>query len=210
MGMQITKGFVVRAPADAVWQFLTDPYRVASCLPGAAITGKTDERTYTGTITVKVGPVATSYRGTVTFERLDPRTGSAEIAASGQDVRGKGGAEMRMTSMLVARSPRETEVTVNSEVNVSGLLAQLGRGMIQDVSDQLFQKFTTAMSAALEGAGSAAPAAPTAPAAEPIQAVSFGAGVVGRAAARAARRPATWVVVAVLIIVVWLFIRRLS
>ncbi len=208
--MQITKSFVVRATADAAWAFLTDPYRVASCLPGAAITGKTDERTYTGTITIKVGPVATSYKGTVTFVRLDPQTRTAEIAASGQDVRGKGGAEMRMTSKVVQRAPTETEVTVVSDVSVTGILAQMGRGMIQDVSDQLFQKFTAAMTAALEGTGAATGTARgnRARAAEPIQAVSFGAGVVGRAAARAARRPVTWAVVLLLVLVVWWLTRR--
>ncbi len=55
MGMEITKSFVVKAPAAAVWDFLTDPYRVGRCLPGAAITEKVDDQTYAGTITIKVG-----------------------------------------------------------------------------------------------------------------------------------------------------------
>jgi len=200
--MQITKTFIVRAAADPVWAFLTDPQRVASCLPGAAITGQTSEGTYTGTITVKVGPVSTSYKGTVTFERLDRHAGTAEIVASGQDIRGKGGAELRMTSRLVASGPAETEVTVVSDVNVTGILAQMGRGMIQDVGDQLFQKFTTGMAAALESTGATRRA--TAAAAQPIQVVSFGAGVVGRAAGRAARHPATWAAMVAAALLVWL------
>ena len=77
----------------------------------------------------------------------------AEIAAAGQDVRGKGGADMRMTSRIIERGPSETEVTVTSTVNVTGILAQFGRGMIQDLSDQMFRQFTDAMRAALESAG---------------------------------------------------------
>ncbi|MGH7752834.1 MAG: SRPBCC domain-containing protein, partial [Gemmatimonadales bacterium] len=170
--------------------------------------GQTGEGTHTGTITVKVGPVSTSYKGTVTFERLDRHAWAAEIVASGQDVRGRGGAELRMTSRLVPRGPAETEVTVVSDVNVTGILAQMGRGMIQDVSDQLFQKFTTCMAAALlstgltPGGGSAQRDA--APAAQPIQVVSFGAGVVGRAAGRAARHPATWAAMVAAALLVWL------
>ena len=76
----------------------------------------------------------------------------AEIAAAGQDVRGKGGADMRMTSRVVERGPTETEVTVSSSVNITGILAQFGRGIVQDVSDQMFQQFTGAMRAALESA----------------------------------------------------------
>ena len=203
--MEITKTFVVRAVPDAVWAFLTDPQRVAGCLPGAAITGQVDERTYAGTITVKVGPVSTSYRGEVRFERLDATGRTAELVASWQDVRGKGGADLRMTSRLVERTPGATEVTVVSEVNVTGILAQMGRGMIQDVGDQLFEKFTAAVSAALESTGPVAAASTEArPAqAEPIQVVSFGAQVVGRALGRAARRPVTWVAMVGVGLVIW-------
>ncbi|HXO30245.1 MAG TPA: SRPBCC family protein [Thermoanaerobaculia bacterium] len=152
MGIPIEKCFVVAAPAAAVWEFLTDPARVASCLPGAAITGKEGDATWVGTMTVKVGPVTASYRGKLRFERLDAEAREAEIAASGQETRGKGGADMRMKSRVVERGPRETEVTVASDVNVVGVLAQFGRGMIQDVSDQLFRKFTEAMRRQLEEA----------------------------------------------------------
>src|SRR6185436_2657506 len=169
MGMQIEKSFVVNAPFSAVWEFLTDPKRVAGCLPGAAITDKLDEQTWAGTITVKVGPVTANYRGKMRFERLDPAAGEAEIVASGQETRGKGGADMRMKSRVVERAPGETEVTVTSDVNVVGVLAQFGRGMIQDVSDQLFQKFSTSMRRELETpAGGTEPAAAPAPDPAPV------------------------------------------
>src|SRR5436309_11331926 len=164
MGMEISKSFVVKAPKAAVWDFLTDPYQVAKCLPGAAVTDKVDDQTYAGTMTVKVGPVTASYRGKLRFERLDEAAGEADITASGQETRGKGGADMRMKSRVVERAPGETEVTVVSDVNVMGVLAQFGRGMIQDVSDQLFQKFTDAMRRELETPAAAVPeAAPPAP-----------------------------------------------
>ena len=152
MGIPVEKQFVINAARREVWAFLTDPAKVAGCLPGAAITGQVDERTHSGTIAVRVGPVSARYKGTVRFERLDREEGVAEIAAAGQDVRGKGGADLRMTSRVVERGPSETEVTVTSTVNITGILAQFGRGMIQDVSDQMFRQFTDAMRAALESA----------------------------------------------------------
>ena len=164
MGIPIAKSFVVKAPAAAVWAFLIDPYRVASCLPGAAITGKEDDRTFTGTMTVKVGPVTAAYRGKLRFEELDEAARRAQLSAAGQETRGKGGADMRMQSRVAELSPGETEVTVESDVNVVGVLAQFGRGMIQDVSDQMFQRFTEAMRRQLEAPAEAAPAAGAAPA----------------------------------------------
>lgn len=150
MGLRIEKSFVVQAPAAAVWEFLTDPRRVASCLPGAAITDQLDPQTYGGTITVKVGPVTASYRGKMKFERLDAAAGEAEISASGQETRGKGAADMRMSSRVVARDAASTEVVIASDVNVVGALAQFGKGMIEDVSDQMFGKFSAAMRRQLE------------------------------------------------------------
>jgi carbon monoxide dehydrogenase subunit G len=234
MGMEITKSFVVKAPAAAVWEFLTDPYRVGRCLPGAAITEKIDDQTYSGTITIKVGPVTASYRGKMKFERLDPVAMEADIAASGQETKGKGGADMRMKSRIVAQGPAETEVTVVSDVNVMGVLAQFGRGMIQDVSDQLFQKFTDGMRRELEtppvaaappvetpavatvASGSSAAAIPTpapvppAPPPPPLSADvldvgSLGAKAAGRAAGRIMRGPIFWIAVILLaLLVYWL------
>ena len=145
MGIEITKSFTIDAPKAEVWKFLTDPERVARCLPGAAITEKVDEDNYLGTITVKVGPVSASYKGKIRFETLDEASGTAEIVATGQDVKGKGGAEMRLKSRVVERGSGQTEVTSTSVVNITGILAQLARGMILLLSDQMFGKFTEAM-----------------------------------------------------------------
>ena len=223
MAIEIVKTFVVKAPAAAVWGFLTDPQRVAHCMPGAAITDRIDEKTFAGTMAVKVGPVSTSYKGKVIFERLDASARTAEIVASGQDVRGRGGADMRLTSSIKEVAPGQTEVTATSKVNITGILAQMGRGMVQDVSDHLFQVFSQCMRAELETAAATPPpaaaapgpsAAPVAAAAGPRTAApealdlgSLGAKVAGRAAGRAVRRPAFWIAVAAAAAVLYLLFR---
>ena len=214
MSIPIEKHFVINAAPQEVWAFLTDPSKVAGCLPGAAITGQIDERTHAGTIAVKVGPVSARYKGTVRFERLDQEEGVAEIAAAGQDVRGKGGADMRMTSRIIERGPSATEVTVTSTVNVTGILAQFGRGMIQDLSDQMFRQFTDAMRAALESAADRPVAddpGAGSPGGDAIDAVSLGAKVGGRALGRVVRRPGFWLaVVLVVAAILWLVYWRPS
>ena len=218
MSLRFEHSFVVKAPADRVWAYLTDPYRVAPALPGAAITEKVDDQTYAGNITVKVGPVSARYKGTVRFAKLDPAARTADITAFGQDTTGRGGADMKMSSRLAERAPGETEVSVVSEVSVTGMLAQLGRGMMQDVSDEMLRKFTEAMRAELErpggpaeapvpAAAAATPAAGSA-SAPPIEVVSFGSQIVGRAAARALGRPGFWIAVVVVVLAFyWLWSR---
>ncbi len=187
--MKIEQKFSLNAPPDRVWAFLTDPYQVASCLPGAAITEKVDDRTYLGTITVKVGPVSASYKGQIRFVQLDPERWEAELVGQGQDIKGKGGAEMRMQSRLQPKDDG-TEVTVASEVNISGILAQMGRGMVESVSNQIFQQFAAAMTQKLEGAAGSGQQDAQAAGAEvkPLDAVSLGTRAVGEAMGRAVRR----------------------
>lgn len=233
--MEITKTFVVAASPEVTWRFLTDPRRVAQCLPGATITEQIDERTYAGTVTMKVGPVTAGFKGNLRFERIDPATHSAEIVAAGQDVRGKGAADMRMTSRLTERASGETEVTIVSNVNIVGTLAQFGRGIIQDVSDQIFDRFVGAVRAELEQpaiagatpasvrtaavdggvavlpevAAAAAPVAdtPSGEAMPPIDVLSSASGAIGRAAGRTARRPLVWVGVLVVLLLIYLVLR---
>ena len=207
MGLRFEHVFVVKAPADRVWDYLTDPFRVAPALPGAAITEKLDDRTYAGTITVKVGPVSARYKGTARFETLDPATRTAEMVASAQDTSGRGGADMRMTSRMVERPDGATEVSVVSDVNVTGIMAQFGRGLMQDVSDQMLQRFTEAVRVELEkpvvaedpevspvASPAASPAVANTP---PIEVSSF-----------VLRQPAFWVAAAVVVFAVyWLWIR---
>jgi uncharacterized protein len=216
MAIEIVKKFVINAPPAAVWGFLTDPQRVAHCMPGAAITDRIDEKTFAGTMAVKVGPVSTSYKGKVIFERLDASARTAEIVATGQDVRGRGGADMRLTSSIKEIAPGQTEVTAASKVNITGILAQMGRGMIQDVSDHLFQIFSQCMRAELEStppavsppaaAPAAAAPAPSAPP-EALDLGSLGAKVAGRAASRAVRRPSFWIAVAAAAALLYLLFR---
>jgi len=212
MGFEIVKTFVVRSAPEQVWSFLTDPEKVARCLPGAAITGKLDDRTWQGTMTVKVGPVSSSYKGKVAFEKLDTASRTAEIVAQGQDIRGRGGADLRLTSKLNQKGPGETEITTTSHVNITGILAQMGRGMVQDVSEQMFQVFSQRVRAELEGAALATPQpgpAAVAPAAAPAPAPAKQEALdVGAMGARAAvRSPIVWVAVAAAAILVYLLLR---
>lgn len=188
--MTIEQKFTLDASPDRVWRFLTDPFQVAGCLPGAAITSRIDDRTYEGTMTVRLGPVTATYKGKVRFERLDPQRLEVEMVGQGQDVKGKGGAEIRMQSRLVPLDGGGTAVVVTSDVNISGILAQMGRGMIDSVSTQIFQQFAAAMRQRLEVPAGSGPQSgkPAEPDAKPLDALSLGAKAVGQSVERAVRR----------------------
>ena len=150
MAVRIEKTFVVKEPIGKVWDLLSDPRRVANCVPGAEITETVDDSTFKGSIKVKVGPSVTDYKGMLHILRLDEDAHVMELEGKGQDVRGKGSAAMKMTGTLRALPDGGTEVSAVSEVNVVGLLAQFGSRMINDVSDVIFVEFTRRFQAQLQ------------------------------------------------------------
>ena len=173
MALRIEKTFQVNQPIDKVWALLSDPAKVASCVPGAQITEKVDDNTYKGAISVKVGPSVTDYKGEVLILRLDPQNHEIEIQGKGQDVRGRGSASMTMTGKLATLPDGATQVTSISEVNVVGILAQMGSRVISEVSNIMFDKFSQNFQALLEQsatqpvAAAAATAATASPPAKP-------------------------------------------
>jgi uncharacterized protein len=143
MAIRIEKTFHIDEPLERVWKFISDPRKVANCLPGAQITETVDDRTFKGLIKVQVGPSVTDYKGQVHIERLDEQNHEIEIVGKGQDVRGKGSASMKMTGKVQSLPDGNTEVASLAEVNVVGLLAQMGARMIQEVSNKMFAEFSS-------------------------------------------------------------------
>jgi uncharacterized protein len=190
MAIKIEKTFQVQEPLDRVWKFLSDPREVASCVPGAQVTDTVDDRTYKGLIKVQVGPSVTDYRGEARIELLDNEKHEIQMVGKGQDVRGKGSASMKMTGQARALPDGSTEVVTVSEVNVVGLLAQLGARMIQEVSNKMFEEFTANLRAHLqqERVAGAEPASGTAAQPQPIKAVPLVLSVAGERVGRFFRR----------------------
>src|SRR5271154_311405 len=156
MALQIQKTFQVNERLEKVWSFLSDPRKVAGCVPGAQITEQVDEKTYKGTISVKVGPSVTDYKGELQIVRLDSQNHEIEMVGKGQDVKGRGSASMRMTSKARSLENGGTEVTSLAEINVVGILAQMGARMINEVSNIMFAQFIKNFQAQLEHPADAA------------------------------------------------------
>jgi carbon monoxide dehydrogenase subunit G len=165
--MKIENTIEVDAPLDRVWALVNDIPRVAPCMPGAALTGVLDDRTYEGTVAVKLGPLRMSYKGKVTVEDVDEADHSARLAASGRDTKGAGTAKASVETRMEAAGDTRTRLHVTSDVQLTGKVASFGRGgAINDVATRLFGQFADCLRATLE-AESAAPEAATPAASTP-------------------------------------------
>jgi len=153
MQVKVTKKFEIKKPVSPVWGFVSDPKRMVNCVPGAEIIEALDERRYIGTVNVKVGPVVTRYKGELVIEKLDAKNFEMEMVGKGLDVKGKGGASMKMVGKLRSLPHGGTEVEGSSEIYVTGVMAQFGSRVIEDISHRIFEQFTENMRKSLEDLG---------------------------------------------------------
>ena len=153
MKVEISKTFSIRASINDVWDFMTDIKSVSTCIPGAQYIESLEDNEHSVMLTVKVGPIKSSYRSEVAIKSLDESNYTMEIQGRGTDTKGKGGANMEMTGKLIDNGDGTTGVTGDSMVTIQGMLAQFGSRMIEDVSNQLFVQFTENLCTRLEGNG---------------------------------------------------------
>jgi len=169
MAIEIKETFQVTAPIQTVWDFLLDPHQVVTCMPGAELDEVVDERTFHGTIKVKVGAITTRYKGKVHLTEVDQGQFKLQMVAEGRET-GGGTAKGTMESTLRTLPDGQTEVVGSANVDLTGRIMQVGRGMIQGVSHQLFLQFVKKAQRQLQtapenagetpGASTAAPGAP--------------------------------------------------
>lgn len=137
----IEESFEVAAPIGRVWEYFRDPPRVVPCIPGAELTAVVDANTYEGRVSVQVGPIRAQFAGTVNILELDDERFRMTLSARGLQQGAVGRAEAKVRFGLESVDDGTTRVGIRAEVSIAGKLAQLGGGMIQTVSRQLFRKF---------------------------------------------------------------------
>ncbi|BCB88759.1 SRPBCC family protein [Phytohabitans suffuscus] len=162
--MQLKNEFEIDADLDRTWALLTDFERIAPCLPGAALDGR-DGDDYLGNVKVKVGPIGAHFTGTARFEHRDDAARAAVISARGKDPKGQATATAQIHARLEPVTPTRTRVLLDTQLDISGRMAQFGRGAIADISTRLIGQFVTNLSRELLAP---APAPPLVPASSPL------------------------------------------
>ena len=163
--MRIESSFEVPADRSAAWELLLDVPRVVPCMPGATLVEEVDESNWKASMSVKLGPIALTFATDVCREAADEQAGRVLLSANARETRGRGSAQATIESTLTSIDGG-TRVDVATDLNLSGKVAQYGRGIVQDVTTQLVARFADCLRTQLEAepeAGVAAVAAQSAP-----------------------------------------------
>ncbi|HEY2254347.1 MAG TPA: SRPBCC family protein, partial [Variovorax sp.] len=141
MEVKLDKRYPLDVDAQRAWQLLADVPVTAGCMPGAAITGKLDDRHYKGSVKVKVGPANAAFAGDIEVLALDEVTKTLQLLGKGAD-RGGSSASMKLTATIEAgETPATSVLAGQAEVVVNGKFAQFGGRLMVQVSDMLLGQF---------------------------------------------------------------------
>ena len=181
MAEQIVNEFTVNRPIDEAWPIICDVERIAPCLPGAELE-EIEGDVYRGKVKVKLGAVNAQFKGEAQFVERDDTAHHARLRAKGRDTGGRGNAEADIVADAEALSPTSTKCTVTADLHITGKVAQVGRGIMGDVSKKLMDQFAVNLNRMLDDQGDTPATEPAAPVVEPIAAPSDGDGTAATAA----------------------------
>jgi carbon monoxide dehydrogenase subunit G len=144
MTMNLKHEFRVPATVDETWAAFNHMELIASCFPGAALSS-VDGHSFEGQVKMKLGPTTLSYQGRGRFEERHLGGRHTVITLTGEDERGKGTVEARVTSSF-SEAGDLTVVRMVTQLGFTGQAAQLAPGVVQDASDRLVAQFADAVS----------------------------------------------------------------
>ncbi|MDV3127262.1 SRPBCC family protein [Mycobacterium sp. 21AC1] len=156
--MQLVNEFSVDAPLDIAWSALTDIPRVVECIPGAKLEGH-DGDDYRAKVAVKVGPVGLTLAGTASIVRRDDTAHEMVVRGQARDRKGNGSAEATVTMSARELDGRAT-VTVRTDLELGGRIAQFGSGVISQVSNRILGQFVRRLNTMITAPGEAVPSRP--------------------------------------------------
>jgi uncharacterized protein len=157
--VKLVNELVVSAAPEDAWAVLLDVERIAPCLPGASVEAAGNGE-FRGTMAVKLGPITSRFEGTLRIDAADAAAGRAVLQARAREGRGQGTAAATITSTM-ARVAEGTRVVVETDLRVTGLAAQFGRGVMQDTSAKLMAQFAECLAAEMGRSGGASDGAGT-------------------------------------------------
>jgi len=167
--VKITQEFEVARPVGAVWDLFQDVPSVVHCLPGATLLGDLGDNVYAGSISVKLGPMSSTFERESTIT-LDPTNRTGFIDGRGVDKRGGSRGQVKVTYTLIPTAGEGTNATIDADVSLSGPAAQFGRtGLINEMSKRLIADFASCLEAKMAAPTQAEAEAIAAPEVKPIR-----------------------------------------
>ena len=149
--MKFNQRAVIPMAREPLWDFLMDVPKVARSLPGVETVSQIDDTTYQGTLKVRVGPISLNLQGKIIMEQRDRGSWRAALRAEASDRMVAGAVKGKTTMELKEIGPKETELLVETDVNILGKIGEFGQPIIRKKADQMLKEFVENIKKQLAG-----------------------------------------------------------
>ncbi|RIJ67015.1 carbon monoxide dehydrogenase [Nakamurella silvestris] len=148
--MELEHRFTLPVGIDKAWPALLDWELVSTCFPGTTL-DSANGNDFSGSSTIKLGPLPLTYHGKATVVERDDRAHRAVIEATGNATRSASNAAMLVTATATATAPNKTTVDLVTTLSITGRPAKFGRPIMVEVGNKLISEFANAIAEKLAG-----------------------------------------------------------
>jgi uncharacterized protein len=154
----ITEEFAVPSPPDRVWEVVSSPADVVSCIGGAELGAAHEDGSFDGTLVVRFGALRVRFGARVLLELAETER-AGRLSARGRDGQGatrfSGDATFRVAE---DGTPDASLVSVRGEIGLTGKLASLIESGAGVVVSRMTKEFSAALIQRCTGPDVPAPA----------------------------------------------------
>jgi carbon monoxide dehydrogenase subunit G len=145
--MKFEQSFFVAAPRSNVWDFFeTQGEAVGACIPGMQEITSTGPDSYHLVITQKVGTLGATFDMKAEIKEKDPIS-SLKLTAAGRSIKGARGDLRASAVVTLDEVDGGTQVTLNAEVMLAGMLGSLGQKVIAQRAADIIEVFSAELAA---------------------------------------------------------------
>src|SRR4029450_6377938 len=128
-----------------------DVPKVAKSLPGVETVTKIDDTTYEGALSVRVGPIKLNLQGKIILEEQNKKDWRAALRAEAKDRLAAGAVNGKTSMTLKELGANETELVVETDVNILGKIGEFGQPIIRKKADAMLKEFVDHIKKQLAG-----------------------------------------------------------
>ena len=139
--MKLSGSYEFDTAPEKVWQILTDPEALRSCIPGCEKMDALGNNEYAAAVTISMGPIRSKFDAKVTMVDLQPFE-SYKLIVEGNGPSGfvRGESQIKLTGF-----GSKTTVDVDSDSSSGGLLARVGQRMVESFARSMMDRFFTCL-----------------------------------------------------------------
>ena len=144
--MKLSGSYEFNATPEKVWQSLTNPASLTTCIPGCEKMESLGNDEYAATVSISMGPIRSKFDVTVKMVVMKPyESYSLIIEGKGSSGFVRGESHAKLTD-----NNGTTTVDVETDSSSGGMLARVGQRMMESFARSMMEKFFSCLQQTLK------------------------------------------------------------